>query len=108
RIDVDADGNLADIIVFDGGVSSDIDVAQLRLKHQFVGQHVIGPNLEGQAKAAVEATARHAIFSVCCGQLIVEEDGVIDAGAYIGFEGRVACQRVINGAESWRQMCYFA
>src|SRR5690606_13656192 len=103
RVDVDVNFYRGGVQLH-GGLGADVDVANLRVDHQLVVQHVVGADLEGQAERAVEAEAVEVSSLACPGQLFIEEDGVVEAGADIGLEGRVATQRVIHCAQGRRQV----
>src|SRR5690606_24386383 len=89
---------------FDGGLGINIDIANLSVDHQAVGQHIVSTDLKGQTPRVIQLQAAEALSFALAAQVFLEECGVVNADTDIRLESRFAVQRVVNHAEGRRQV----
>src|SRR5690606_37078568 len=83
---------------FDGGLGINIDIANLSVDHQAVGQHIVSTDLKGQTPRVIQLQAAEALSFALAAQVFLEECGVVNADTDIRLESRFAVQRVVNHA----------
>src|SRR5690606_30544557 len=86
------------------GLGVNVDVADLAVDHQVVGQHVVRADLGSPAPAVGGLQVAEAGGFCLAAGVAIHEPGVVDAGAHVRLEGRLGVERVVDEAQGRRQV----